>query len=216
MFGMEAVVGAVRATLAFAAVTAVVAPIGIRAVATATATTSLAGAASIAVSGMLQACFAAAAIGALFALADFAVVRGRWVRSLKMSFEEFKRESKEQDGDPQHKSRRRQLHRTLSRGGIARTREASFVVVNPTHIAIALRYAPPTVPVPEIIVRSADAVALQVRAIAERERIPVVEDIALARLLWQSGATGRPIPAESFVAVAYTIAALVRAGVLAA
>ena len=133
-----------------------------------------------------------------------------------MTFDEFKRDAKEQDGDPQAKSRRKQLHRTLVRGGIGRTREASFVVVNPTHIAIALRYAPPAVPVPEIIVRAADASALEVRAIAERARIPVVEDVALARLLWRSGEAGRPIPADSFVAVATAIAALIRAGVLAA
>jgi type III secretory pathway component EscU len=55
-----------------------------------------------------------------------------------------------------------------------------------------------------------------VRAIAERNRIPVVEDVALARLLWRCGEAGRPIPAESFVAVATAIAALIRAGVLAA
>jgi flagellar biosynthesis protein FlhB len=216
MFGLEAVVGAARAGVAFAAVLAVVAPIGIRTVTAATATSSAPGAAGIAVAGMLQACFAAAGIGALFAFADYVVVRGRWLRSLKMTFDEFKRDAKEQEGDPQSKSRRKQLHRSLVRGGIARTREASFVVVNPTHIAIAIRYAPPAVPVPEIIVRAADAIALDVRAIAERERIPVVENIELARLLWRSGEAGRPIPAESFVAVAYTIAALVRAGVLVA
>ena len=214
MFGMEAVVAAVRAGAAFVAVVAAVAPIGIRTVSAATASATPSGAAGVAFAGMLQACFAAAAVGTLFALADFALVRRRWLRSLRMTFDEVKRDAKEQDGDPQAKSRRKQLHRTFVRGGIARTREASFVVVNPTHIAIALRYAPPAVPVPEIIVRAADAVALDVRAIAQRERIPVIEDIALARLLWRTGEAGRPIPAESFVAVAYTIAALVRAGML--
>ena len=216
MFGAEAVVAAARAGVAFVVVTAIVAPLGVRAVAAATATTSVPAAARVALDGMLQACFVAAGIGAFFALADYAVVRRRWLQSLKMTFEEFKRDAKEQDGDPHTKSRRKQLHRTLVRGGIARTREASFVVVNPTHIAIALRYAPPAVPVPEILVRASDAAALDVRAIAERARIPVVENVALARLLWRCGEAGRPIPAESFVAVATAIAALIRAGVLAA
>jgi flagellar biosynthesis protein FlhB len=193
-----------------------VVPVAMRSVVAATSAATPAGAASVALGGMLQACFAAAAIGALFAFADFIVVRGRWLRSLKMTFDEFRRDAREQDGDPQAKSRRKQLHRTFVRGGIARTREASFVVVNPTHVAVAIRYAPPVVPVPEIIVRAADAVALEVRAIAESKRIPIVEDIALARLLWRSGEAGRPIPAESFVAVAYAIAALVRAGALSA
>jgi flagellar biosynthesis protein FlhB len=216
MFGMEAVVAAARAGIAFSLVVAVVAPIGIRTVSAATASATPSGAASVAFAGMVQACFAAVAVGAVFALADLALVRRRWLHSLRMSFDEFKRDAREQDGDPQAKSRRKQLHRTLVRGSVTRTREASFVVVNPTHIAIAIRYAPPAVSVPEIIVRAADAVALDVRAIAERERIPVIEDIPLARLLWRSGEAGRPIPAESFVAVAYTIAALVRSGVLEA
>jgi flagellar biosynthesis protein FlhB len=215
MLGAEAAVAAARAGIAFVVVVAMLAPIGVRVVAAATATASPAAAAGVALGGMIQACFAAAGIGALFALADFAVVRGRWLRSLKMTFDEFRRDVKEQDGDPHAKSRRKALHRTFVRGGIARTREASFVVVNPTHIAIALRYAPPGVPVPEIVVRATGAIALEVRAIAERASIPVVENIALARLLWRSGETGHPIPPESFVAVATTIAALIRTGVLA-
>lgn len=216
MLGPQAAVGAARALLAFVAVLAAVVPVGARAIAAAGASTSPVAAAAVALDGMLQACFAAVATGALFALADYALVRRRWLRSLKMTFDEFKRDAKEQDGDPQAKSRRRQLHRTLARGGVARTRQASFVVVNPTHIAIALRYAPPAVAVPEILVRVADAAALEVRAVAERHGIPVVEDIALARLLWRCGEAGRPIPAESFVAVATAIAALIRTGVLAA
>jgi type III secretion protein U len=165
---------------------------------------------------MLQACFAAAAVGALFALADYAVVRRRWLRSLKMTFDEFKRDTKEQEGDPQAKSRRKLLHRTLVRGGVARTRDASFVVVNPAHIAIAIRYAPPAVAVPEILVRAADDAAYEVRRLAERAGVPIVEDVPLARLLWRCGEAGRPIPPESFVAVAYAIAALVRSGALEA
>jgi flagellar biosynthesis protein FlhB len=215
MFGAEAIVGAARALLAFAAVLAVVAPIGVRAVVAANANASPLAAAALARDGMLDACVAAAIVGAVFAFADYAFVRRRWLRSLRMTFDEFKRDAKENDGDPQAKSRRKQLHRTLLRSGVGNARNASFVVVNPTHIAIGIRYAPPQVAVPEIVVRAANASALQVRAIAAAAGIPVVEDVALARLLWQSGTAGRAIPPETFVAVAYTIAALVRAGTLA-
>ena len=216
MFGAEAAVAAARASMAFAAALVAVTPAGARSVAAAMTGASPVAAAGIAFAGMLQTCFIALAAGALFAFADYALVRRRWLHSLKMTFDEFKRDAKEQDGDPHAKSRRKQLHRTLVRGGIARTREASFVVVNPTHIAIGLRYAPPAVAVPEIVVRASDALALDVRALAERSHIPIVEDIMLARLLWQMGEAGRPIPAESFVAVATIIAALIRSGVLAA
>lgn len=216
MCGPEAAIGAVRALLAFAAVVAVVAPAGVRTLVAANGAASPQAAAGIAWGGMLQACFAAVVAGGLFALADYAVVRRRWLRSLKMTFDEFKRDANEQEGDPQAKSRRKQLHRTLVRGAIARTRDASFVVVNPQHIAIAVRYAPPAVAVPEILVRAADAAAAEVRALAERLQIPLVKNVQLARLLWRCGEAGRPIPPESFVAVAYAIAALVRAGVLEA
>ena len=64
--------------------------------------------------------------------------------------------------------------------------------------------------------RAAGAAAHDVRALAERAGIPVLENVALARLLWRCGEAGRPIPPESFVAVATAIAALIRAGVLTA
>ncbi len=214
MFGGEALVGAARALLAFVAVITVVTPACIRVLGVAQGGTSPAAAAGLARDAMLQAAWTALGTGALFALADYALVRRRWLHGLKMTLEEFKRDAKEQDGDPHAKSRRKQLHRSFARSGIARTREASFVVVNPTHIAIALRYAPPRAPVPEILVRAADDAAREVRALAERARVPVVEDIPLARLLWRCGEAGRPIPPETFVPVAYAIAALVRAGVL--
>lgn len=214
MFGAEAAIGAARALLAFVAVIAVVAPAGMRVLSVARGATSPATVAGLARDAMLQAAWTAAGAGALFALADYAIVRRRWLHGLKMTLEEFRRDAKEQDGDPQAKSRRKQLHRSFARGGVARTREASFVVVNPTHIAIAVRYAPPRTPVPEILVRAADDAAREVRAIAARANVPLVEDVPLARLLWRCGEAGRPIPAESFVPVAYTIAALARAGLL--
>jgi flagellar biosynthesis protein FlhB len=214
MFGAEALVGAARALLAFVAVIVVVTPSGIRALGAANGAASPSAAAGVARDAMLHAAWAALGTGALFAFGDYALVRRRWLHGLKMTLDEFKRDAKEQDGDPQAKSRRKQLHRSFARSGIARTREASFVVVNPTHLAIAVRYAPPRTPVPEILVRAADGAAREVRALAERARIPIVEDVPLARLLWRCGEAGRPIPPETFVPVAYAIAALVRAGLL--
>ena len=104
----------------------------------------------------------------------------------------------------------------LAHGAVERTRDASFVVVNPTHVAIALRYVPPIVPVPEVLVRATDEAARTVRAIAERERIPIVENAALARWLFRSSTAGQAIPEATFVAVAEVVAALIRAGLLEA
>ncbi len=214
MFGGDAAVGAARALVALVVISLVTMMVAMRVAGVALRAASPLDAAVAARDASFASCLAAIAVGALFAAADYALVLRRWLTSLRMTFDDYKRELKEQDGDPHTRSRRRQMHRALARGAIARVREASFVVVNPTHVAVALRYAPPAVPVPEILVRAVDDVALAVRALAEREAIPVVENVALARWLFRVGESGRPIPTETFVAVAEVIAALVRAGVI--
>jgi flagellar biosynthesis protein FlhB len=214
MFGFEAAIGGIRAAGAFGITLAALIPIGGDVLAAGTALGSPAIAAHVAAAGALRACVAACAVGACFAAADYALARRRWLRGLKMSFEELKRDAKENDGDPQMRARRKTLHRDLVRGAVTRTREASFVVVNPTHVAVALRYAPPQVPVPEVLVRAAGAGALRVRALAREARIPVIEDAPLARLLYATTLGSRTIAPETYVAVAQIVADLVHAGLL--
>ena len=215
MAGGEAIVGILRGTLAFAAALAAMAPVMRDAVTSAAALASPAAAAVLVGSTALRACAAALAASALFAFADYLLARRRWLHGLKMSHDELKRDAKENDGDPHARSRRTAIHRSIVRGAISRTREASFVVVNPTHVAIALRYAPPEVPVPQILVRARDAAALRVRAIARECGVPVLEDVALARWLYAHGESGRAIPPDAYVAVAQIIASLAREGALA-
>jgi flagellar biosynthetic protein FlhB len=214
MVGGEALVGIVRAALAFGAALLAMLPLANDVVGAGTAVRAPAGAASLVASAAWRACCAALAAGLVFAVADYALARRRWLRGLKMSFDELKRDAKENDGDPQVRGRRKSAHRAVVRGAIGRTREASFVVVNPAHVAVAIRYAPPAVPVPEILVRALDEAALRVKALAREHRIPIVEDVALARLLFAHGESGRAIPPETYVAVAHVIAALAREGVL--
>ena len=214
MVGGEALVGIGRAALAFGAALLAMLPLAGDVVGAGTAVRAPGGAASLVASAAWHACCAALAVGAVFAVADYALARRRWLRRLKMSFDELKRDAKENDGDPQVRGRRKSAHRALVRGAIGRTREASFVVVNPEHVAVAIRYAPPSVPVPEILVRALDEAALRVKALAREHRIPIVEDVVLARLLFAHGESGRAIPPDTYVAVAQVIAALAREGVL--
>ncbi len=125
-----------------------------------------------------------------------------------MSFEELRRDSKENDGDPLARSRRRALHRQIARGSLQRVKDAAFVVTNPTHIAIALEYRPPQVPVPRVLVRATDDAAARVRDLASAYGIPLVENVALARQLYASAKAGDFIPHETYVAVAEIVAAL--------
>ncbi len=159
--------------------------------------------------------FAAGAVGLLFSLAEFGAARTSWLRKLRMSFEERKREVKEEEGDALARGRRRSLHRALLRGGLTRVKEAAFVVVNPTRLAVALAYRPPRVPVPEVLVRARDEAAARVREIAAIHRVPIVENVALARALYRDGRLGEPISPAHYVAVAEVVAALMRADEIA-
>lgn len=154
------------------------------------------------------------AVGVSFALLDYGIVRRSWLRKLRMSFEEYKRDMKDQEGDAFARGRRRALHRAHARGNISRVKEAAFVVANPTHIAVALAYAPPSIPVPRVLVRAIEEQALAVRELARACRIPVIEDVTLARSLYAACRVGDEIAAEHFVAVAQIVAELTRTGAL--
>jgi flagellar biosynthesis protein FlhB len=216
MLSRETFAHLVRALLAFACALAVVLPAveGIVALALhGGVVTTLAQATSAA---GFRLCFATCAIGLAFALFEYAAARAAWLRKLRVSFAEFKREMKEQDGDPAHRSRRRAFHRSIARGDLRRVKDAAFVLCNPTHVAIALAYEPPDEPVPRVLVRAADEVALRVRELAAQEHIPVLERVDLARALYTDAQIGERIPHAHYVAVAEIVATLIKSGAIAA
>jgi type III secretion protein U len=133
---------------------------------------------------------------------DFLLARRRHVRDLMMTREELKREYKESEGDPHHKGQRKAQHRQLAQGGPARgLHKASAVVVNPTHIAVALRYASDECEAPYLVAKAREQEALDLRREAVRLGIPVVRDIPLARSLIHYD-VGEEIPAELYEAAA--------------
>lgn len=212
----ETVTHSMRAIAAFCCAAVVMAPIFRRAAIVMTASWTASGNVAQAWSDARHVAFVACAIGFVFSFAEFGTARKAWLRKLRMSFEERKREQKDDEGDASARGRRRALHRQLLRGGVERVKEASFVVVNPTHVAIAMAYRPPSIAVPEVLVAAADATALRVRAIARRENVPIVEDPALARALYREARAGCAIPHGLYVAVASVVASLVRQGALSA
>lgn len=211
MYSRETIAHAARAAVAFALAAAASFP-SVRAVVAASAAGARVSAlATSAWSGAQHVVFAALAVAGAFALIEFSVARGAWIKKLRMSFVEYKREVKEQDGDAAVRGRRRSLHRSLVRGSLARVKDASFVVVNPTHVAVALEYRPPEVPVPTVLVRAVDDGALRVRELATRHDVPIVENVPLARALYADARVGEPIAQAHYVAVAEIVAALRRA-----
>jgi flagellar biosynthesis protein FlhB len=215
VFSRETPAHAMRALAAFALAFAALIPVfgDLTAVAVGAAPPATIGA--VAWRGAERAVALSGAIGLAFGFIEFGVARRSWLRKLRMSFEELKREIKEHDGDPQARNRRKALHRNLVRGALTRVKDAAFVVVNPTHVALALEYRPPAVPVPLVLVRAADGGAQRVRELAARYGIPVVQNVALARALFADADVGQPIPYAHYVAVAEVVAALMRSGALA-
>jgi type III secretion protein U len=137
-----------------------------------------------------------------YAVLDWSLAAWRHRRELKMSREEVRREQRESEGDPLIKGQRRALHRALIGAAVARgVRSANVVVVNPTHIAVALRYAPDEADAPFVVARAREEAALQLREEAKRQGIPIVRDIPLARSLVVLG-LGEEVPEELYKAAA--------------
>ncbi len=146
--------------------------------------------------------FKAAAVLLVLGVADYALARRRHTRDLMMSHEEVKQEHKNSEGDPHHKSQRKALHKQLAAGGPARgVQKATAVVVNPTHIAVALRYAEAECDAPYIVAKAREEDALKLRKQAQELGIPVVRDIPLARSLVHYD-VGEEIPEELYKAAA--------------
>jgi type III secretion protein U len=134
------------------------------------------------------------AIAAVDVLMQFKLHR----RRLKMSKDEVKRESKESEGDPEIKGERRRLHQEIVDGGGMSVSQASAVVTNPTHLAVAIRYVQDETPVPQVIAKGAGLVA---RAIVEEARaagVPIIEHVPLARALTAQVEVKGYVPLELF------------------
>ncbi len=140
------------------------------------------------------------------AMADFAVVRRRNNKSLKMSKHEIKEEMKSTEGNPLLRGAIRSRAMAISRNRmIADVATADVVMLNPTHIAVALRYEPGK-GAPRVVAKGGDHVAARIREVAQPARVPMVEDVPLARTLYQVVDIGAEIPGDLFEAVARVLA----------
>ncbi|MCX7272484.1 MAG: EscU/YscU/HrcU family type III secretion system export apparatus switch protein [Burkholderiales bacterium] len=146
------------------------------------------------------------AIFAVIAVADALYQRRSFLNKMRMSLSEIKRENKEDSGDPYLKQRRRELHQEWAqRNAMAATEQAHLLVVNPTHVAIALAYDPDKTPVPMVSAKGEDALALEMRERARDAGVPILRDIGLARSLLARAREGDVVPDDLFDAVAQAI-----------
>ena len=143
---------------------------------------------------------------ALLTAGDLVWARMRWRRDLKMTRQELKDEMKQAEGDPLLKAKRRSLALDRSRRRMmAAVPRATLVIANPTHYAIALRYERNEGGAPVVLAKGQDLIALKIREIAESHNIPVFEDKALARSMYDHVEVSQLIPAEFYKAVAELI-----------
>lgn len=149
---------------------------------------------------------ALAIVTLLLVAADLIWARVHWRNELRMTRQELKEELKQSEGDPLVKSRLRSLALDRRRRSmIAAVSRATLVVANPTHYAVALRYVREEGGAPRVLAKGTDLLALTIRQIAEQHDIPVFEDKALARSMYDVVEVDRMIPPEFYRAVAELI-----------
>ncbi|BCS99282.1 flagellar biosynthesis protein FlhB [Desulfoluna limicola] len=145
------------------------------------------------------------------AIADFIFQKWRFEEKLKMTRQEVKEEHKEMEGDPQVKSRIRNLQMEASRKRMMHeVPNADVVVTNPVHLAVAISYKPGEMPAPKVVAKGAGKIAERIREIARENGVPLVENRPLARNLYKTVEVGREIPDDLFQAVAELLAYVYR------
>ncbi len=151
----------------------------------------------------------------LVAVADRLYAKHSFIKKMKMSRRDIKREHREDEGDPQVKSMRREMHQEwANQNTLGATRASAALLVNPTHIAIALDYDQETCPVPIIAAKGMGELAAAMRREAEAAGVPIIRNVQTARTLWARGEIREIVPEDLFDAIAAVIlwAAKARSG----
>jgi flagellar biosynthetic protein FlhB len=144
--------------------------------------------------------------GLLMGVVDYAYQRRRTNKQLRMTMHEVKQEHKQSEGDPHLKGAIRSKQMAMSRNRMmSKIATADVVLVNPTHVAVALQYVPEK-GAPRVVAKGAGHVAARIREEAAKHRVPMVSDVPLARALYKACELDHEIPGELFAAVAQVLA----------
>jgi len=147
----------------------------------------------------------------VMAALDYAYQRFEYEKEMRMTKQEVKDESRQQEGDPQVKARVRSIQRRIAyRRMMQDVPKADVVVTNPTHVAVALKYDTAKMSAPRVVAKGADLVARKIREVAAEHGVPIVEDRPLARALFTTVEIGEEIPEKLFQAVAQLLAYIYR------
>ncbi len=151
----------------------------------------------------------------IIAALDLAYQKFNFQQDQRMTRQEVKDEYKQSEGDPMVKGKLRQIRQERSRQRMmAAVPEASMIITNPTHYAVALKYTPGQGGAPKVLAKGIDNIALKIREVAKEHKIPIIENPPLARALYASTEIDDEIPFEHFKAVAKVIGFLMKKGKL--
>jgi flagellar biosynthesis protein FlhB len=143
----------------------------------------------------------------ILAILDYGVQRWKYEQDLKMTHQEVREEMKNLQGDPQIIARRRAIQRQLVMNRISTSvPKADVVITNPTELSVAVQYDPKEMAAPVVVAKGAGVLAQRIRRLALENNIPIVERKPLAQLLYKDVDVGKPIPTDSYAAVAEVLA----------
>jgi flagellar biosynthetic protein FlhB len=156
---------------------------------------------------LLKLTFAVTLFLLVLAVLDYLWQRFRYKKKLKMSKQDIKDEFKQTEGDPQIKSRQRQIQfRWALRRMMAEVPEADVVITNPTHYAAALKYEYKKMQSPKLVAKGKDLIAERIKQVAREHDVPIVENPPVARAVYASVDIGEFIPRELFKPIAEILA----------
>ena len=147
------------------------------------------------------------AVYMVFAFADYAYQKWKFAEDMKMTKQEVKEEYKNSEGDPQIKSKIRSKMMEVSRRRMMQALpQADVVITNPTHYAVAIKYDPAVSDAPVVIAKGQDYLAQKIKEIARENKVEIVENKPLARMLFANVEVGEAVPPEMYQAVAEVLA----------
>ncbi len=139
----------------------------------------------------------------IFAIMDFYFTKFYYMKSLKMSKQEIKDEYKNMEGDPQVKGRIRRIQMQMAQKRMmSNVPSADVIITNPTHYAVALSYDNEKNKAPVVVAKGIDFIAIRIKEVARENDIPIIENPALARSLFEQIDLDREIPNDFYKAMA--------------
>ena len=147
----------------------------------------------------------------VLALADFGWEKFSYRKKMMMTKQQAKEESKEKDGNPEVKNKIRQIQRQMAtKRMMDDVKKADVIVTNPNHISVALKYDGNNMVAPSVVAKGSEHMALKIRELAKEHNVPIVENVILARTLYQTVKVGHGVPRTLYKAVAEVLSFVYR------